>query len=437
MPPPELARDAPGLDVAHPLEVGLVPVLRLEHRASVLHRGDGGAGQGLGVHVPLVGQEGLDHHARAVAEGLGDHLVLDLAQQAQRLDLGDHLLARDVAVQAQVALGDRPRHARPLVHDREERQVVAARHLVVVEVVRPGDLHRARALLGIGVFVRDDGDQPVGDGQAHGPAHELGVTRIARVHGHRAVAQHGLGPGGGDHDLGHAVDRLALQRVGEVPHAPLHLARLDLQVADRGLELRVPVHQPLVAVEQPLPVELDEHAPHRRREPLVQGEALARPVAGRAQPPDLVGDGPARLRLPVPHALHESVAAQLATTGGALGGQAALHHHLGGDARMVGPRHPQHRLAAHAVIAREDVLQGDVERVADVQAARHVGRRDHHAEGLRVRVARQGRLGREGAGRLPGGVKARFGLGGIESLGEHGRATANGKRRGGRPRRFV
>ena len=30
--PPELARDAPGLDVAHPLEVGLLPVLRARRR---------------------------------------------------------------------------------------------------------------------------------------------------------------------------------------------------------------------------------------------------------------------------------------------------------------------------------------------------------------------------------------------------------------------
>ena len=33
MAPPELARDAPGLDVLHPLEIGLFPVLRHERRS--------------------------------------------------------------------------------------------------------------------------------------------------------------------------------------------------------------------------------------------------------------------------------------------------------------------------------------------------------------------------------------------------------------------
>src|SRR5690606_7644535 len=36
MPPPQLARDAPRLDVPHPLEVGLLPVLGNELRAAIL-----------------------------------------------------------------------------------------------------------------------------------------------------------------------------------------------------------------------------------------------------------------------------------------------------------------------------------------------------------------------------------------------------------------
>ena len=47
------------------------------------------------------------------------------------------------------------------------------------------------------------------------------------------------------------IDRRSLlQRIGEVPEMALDLELLDLQVGDGGLELRVPVHQPLVAVDQ-------------------------------------------------------------------------------------------------------------------------------------------------------------------------------------------
>ena len=63
--PPELARDAPGLDVLHPLEIGLFPVLRHEDGRARAHRRDRRLRQGLGVDVPLVGQIGLDDRRRS------------------------------------------------------------------------------------------------------------------------------------------------------------------------------------------------------------------------------------------------------------------------------------------------------------------------------------------------------------------------------------
>ena len=54
-----------------------------------------------------------------------------------------------------------------------------------------------------------------------------------------------------------------LERIVEVPELALDLPGLDLEVGDGGAELRVPVDQPLVAIEQTLAVELDEHLEHR------------------------------------------------------------------------------------------------------------------------------------------------------------------------------
>ena len=64
----------------------------------------------------------------------------------------------------------------------------------------------------------------------------------------------------------------------------------------------------------------------------------------------------------------------------------AHHDHLGGDAGVVGAGLPQHVVALHAPPADQHVLQRVVERVAHVQAARDVGRRDHDA------VRRLGRI---------------------------------------------
>ena len=79
----------------------------------------------------------------------------------------------------------------------------------------------------------------------------------------------------------------ALDRIFDVPEMALHLDLLHLEVGDRGEQLRVPVDQPLVLVDQALVVERDEHLEDGARQALVHGEALARPVARRAEPLEL------------------------------------------------------------------------------------------------------------------------------------------------------
>ena len=81
MAPPELARDAPRLDVFHPIEIGVLPVLRDELGLAVAHRGDRRLRQLLGVDVPLVGQIWLDHHVGTVAMRHDVTVRLDLLDQ--------------------------------------------------------------------------------------------------------------------------------------------------------------------------------------------------------------------------------------------------------------------------------------------------------------------------------------------------------------------
>ena len=380
--PPELARDAPGLDVPHPLEVGLRPGGGFQDGAAVLDRGDGRLGQGGGVHEPLVGEVGLDDDTGAVA--VRNHMAgrVDAAQQFQGLELGDHLLAGDKAVEAAIGLGCGIADAAEVVEDVDHLQAVALADLEVVEVMGRGDFHRPRPLLGIGVVVGDDGDQAADDGQPDLLAHQVGIALVLGVHRHGGVTQHGFGPGRGHDDLARAI----LQRVGEAPEMAIDLALLNLQVGDGGLEVGVPVHQPLVAIEQALLVEGDEDLADGGAEPLVQGEALAAPVAGGTQPAQLAGDGPAALGLPGPDPLKEGLAPHVAPAKIALGSQLALDHHLGSDAGVIRPGQPEGRLAPHALEPDQHVLQGVVQGVADVQRARHIGRRYDHGEGFGRRI---------------------------------------------------
>ena len=262
------------------------------------------------------------------------------------------------------------------------------------------------------MLVGDNRDLDIRDRQADHLADQVLVALILRVHGDRTVAQHGFRARGGHHQLTGAIG----QRIGEMPEMALGLAVLHFQVRDRGLEMRIPVHQPLVAINEALLVQFHKHFQHRLGQALVQGEALTRPVTAGAQPAQLLQDRPAAFLFPLPDPLDESLTAHVPARDIAFLGQLALDHHLRGDTRMVGARLPQHRTAQHALVAHQHVLQRVVQRVTDMQTPRDVGRRNDDGEGFRIVIIN--RLERTGL--LPRLIDRGFGVLGIECLVHHG-----------------
>ncbi len=94
--------------------------------------------------------------------------------------------------------------------------------------------------------------------------------------------------------------------------------------------------------------------------------------------------------------------------------QPLLDDRLGGDAGVVGAGHPEDVVALHPPPADQDVLQGVIERMAQVQRTGDVRRRNHDAVGR----PRTGRIGVEIALLDPELVKAVLGVLGIVLLGE-------------------
>ncbi len=377
---------------------------------------------GVGVGLDLAEPPGGLHQRD---DGLAGREAVE-AVERERLGFGARVGQEvGVAVERDPGLG---------IQDVDRAAAMTAADLEVVEIVRRRDLHRAGALLRVRVFVGDDRDQAADQRQAHALAHERGVALVLGVDGDRRVAQHRLGAcrRHGD-DLAGLGTGLVHDRIVEVPEVALHLDLLDLEVRDRGLELRVPVHEALVAVDQALRVQIDEDLRHRAdhllvgRAALTHGEALARPVAGGAEPLQLGDDGAARFRLPGPDLVEEGRAADLAAAGLLRLHHPALDDHLRGDAGMVHARLPQHVAPAHPLEAGQDVLQRVVERVTDMQRARHVRRRDDDAEGLGVGAVRAS--GAECVGLRPGGAGARLGVRRVEGLVHHGRVIAGPSRR--------
>ena len=331
---------------------------------------------------------------------------------------------------------------RARVHQPVAGDAVALGHAIIVDIMRPRDLDRARAEIRIGVVIGDDRDQPAvflgpyGNFAQH--AHDGRIPRIARMHGHSAIAQHCFRARGGDRDvialffeddvavfifLQIRIGRTARQRVLEMPHMARGLDILDLEIADRGFEMRVPVHQALAAIDKALVIHVDKDLDHRvveialfacgRTRRARHGKGQPGPVARRTQPLELGHDGAAGLLFPCPDMGQEFLAAHVAARFSLLG-QFAFDHHLGRDARMIGAGLPERVKAAHPVPADQHILQRVVEGMAHMQNARHIGRRDHDGIGLGPRFGIGARL--EATLCLPLGGNACLGRGGVKAL---------------------
>ncbi len=300
------------------------------------------------------------------------------------------------------------------IEDIDHAQVLALANFKIVEIVRGRHLHRAGADFRIGIFVGDDGDAAADQRQDHVLADEILVALVPRVHGDAGIAEHGLGPRRRDGDK---APRLVLDRIAEVPEMALDLELLHFEIGNRRLEFRIPVHQPLVAIHQPLAIELDKETQNRLREAVIHGEALARPVAGGADALQLAADAPTRFLLEGPDLFEEFLAPEAAAVGAALCGELALDHHLRGDAGMIRARLPEHVAPAHALEATEYVLDGVVERMAHMQRAGHVRRRDHDGVGLCVLAL--GATGAKSARIIPARGDTRLDGSGVEGLVHH------------------
>ena len=427
MPPPELAADAPVLDVAHPLEVGAVPVFRHEADAAVLDRADRGCGERRDAHVPLVSEPGLDHGDAAVAARDREAVRLDLLDEARGLEVGDDALPRLEPVEPAIGCGRLVVDSGVGRQDVDERQAAALPHLVVVEVVRRRQLHAAGAERGIRELVREQRDLAAGQRQRERRAVKPAIALVVRVKGDGDVAEHRLGTRGRD---GH-VTLAVRERIADVPERAVLLLGLHLEVGHRRLQHRIPVDEPLAAVDEPVLVQADECRLHGTRHPGIHGEAVAAPVDRGAEPAHLARDRAAGFLLPAPHARREGIATEFVARL-ALGHQLPLDDHLRGNARVVRARLPQGAVARHAVETGEGVHDRVLERVAHVERPGHVRRRYDDAEGRPV--ARR----REEASSLPTLVSAfldvarRVGLvhaPGVARLSRRARAARAGPRR--------
>ena len=371
--PPQLAADAPILEVLHPGGVGLRPARGVEGDLAGVDGVERRPLELVDGHKPLLGQPRLQSGVATVAMHDGVVEVLDVIEQVVLLKPLDDRFAALVAVHAgelAVALDDH----RVLVEDIDLRQVVSLTHGVIVGVVGRSNLNEAGAKVGVDVPILKDGDLAVNDGELDGLTHKGGLLGVLRGDSDARVAEHGLGARGGDDDVILAVDRFG-QRVAQVPQVALLVLVLGLVVRDGGGAVGAPVNDALAAIDQAVVVPVAEDLAHGLRVVLVHGKALVVEVDGAAHALDLLDDDAAVLVSPVPAGVDKLIATNLQAAN-ALTLELLIDLGLRGDTGVVGAEHPARGLAAHAGHTDNGVLDGVVGSVAHVELAGHIGRRN-------------------------------------------------------------
>ena len=282
----------------------------------------------------------------------------------------------------------------------------------VVKIMRRSDFHRARPFFGVGIVVRHNRDKSPDNRQHNIFPDKVFIAFIVGVNRHAGIAQHGFGARGRDSNMPASV----FQRIIKVPHMAIGFALLDFQIRDGRQQTGVPIHQTLIFVNQLLLIKRDENLQHGLRQTFIHGEAFAAPIARRAEAAQLTGNGRTAFFFPLPHTLEEFFAPHFAATFIALLGQLPLDNHLGGDARMVRAGLPQHIAPAHAFKAAQNILQRIVQRMAHMQAARHIGRRNNDGIRLGLRVLGEHATGFEAALIFPRLIEAGFNRGRVKSF---------------------
>ena len=204
-----------------------------------------------------------------------DRPFLDPVGEAQVLHCLDDLLASLIAIlpdESPAVLVDRAIR----LQDVDHRQVVAETACVVVGIVGWGHLDGPGAHLLLGQQrVGNDRNLPVDQGNPDGPAHKVGVAFIGRVHTDGRITEHRFGPGRRERDRLVRADH----RIAKRPESSGNLFVEHLVVGHRRLEKRIPVDEPLAAVDQSIGEQLEEGPANGPGTHLVESEASPSPVA--------------------------------------------------------------------------------------------------------------------------------------------------------------
>ncbi len=128
-------------------------------------------------------------------------MFIDALEKSGAVQLRDYAFARLESIEAAKTLRHVVVQSRARSEDVDLRQPVPQSDLVVVEIVRRGDLDATGPECGVDVGVGDDGNQPLRQRQPDILANQVAIAFVVRIHSDGSVAEHRLRARGRHYDM--------------------------------------------------------------------------------------------------------------------------------------------------------------------------------------------------------------------------------------------
>ena len=377
MSPPQLAADTPVADIVCPVEVSLIHTWRQKLDLPILYSLNGRLNHFIHLHKPLL----LDHWLnRGMAAIVGTHIMRmgnHLNQKPHILQILHQRFPALVAVHSRILSGFFV-HGCVIVDDNDLFQVMTLSNLKVIGVMGRCYLYASCPKLLIYICICNYRNlSSCSRKNKHFPNNIL-ITLIIWVYRNRRISEQCLRTGGGNL---HKTAFLPNYRVVDVPEKSILLLMLHFRIGDGSLTYRTPVYNAASLVDPTFFIQLDKYVLNGFGTALIHGKALALPVRGRSQLPELLYDASAVLFSPLPALLQELFPGQIRLVDSLLL-EGFNNLNLRGDGGVVRSRLPQRIVALHSLKANQDILHGVIQSVSHVKLSGDVWRRHHNGKGL-------------------------------------------------------
>ena len=185
---------------------------------------------------------------------------------------------------------------------------MALADLKVIRVMGGCDFDRAGSEFHIDILVRHNRNLFVDQRKNNCLTHQVFIPLIIGMNRDGGIAEHRLGT------RRRNLKRIVCpdDRITDMPEMACLLLVFDLGIGERCLTLGAPVDNTFSPVDIALFIQIQKNSLNGLRTSLIECEALTLPVTGSAQLLQLLSDGSAVLRLPLPHFLQKCLASDFA-----------------------------------------------------------------------------------------------------------------------------